>query len=117
MVKEIIDYVNSLNETAEYWYYTFYPEECSDITEEEQVWIDKLNHIGIAYFRPIVAVSLIPRLEYSKDERIAFYKAVERFIFITFRMGRSQSTYKSSDYYRKTHEVYMENMSQESGNG
>lgn len=109
--EEIRDYVNSLNETAEYWYYTFYPEKCPDITEEEQVWIDKLNHIGIAYFRPIVAVSLIPRLEYSKDERIAFYKAVERFIFITFRMGRSQSTYKSSDYYRKTREVYMGNMS------
>lgn len=109
--KEIIDYVNSLNETAEYWYYTFYPEKCPDITEEEQVWIEKLNRIGIGYFRPIVAVSLIPRLEYSKYERIAFYKAVERFIFITFRMAMYQSSYKSSDYYRKTHEVYMENMS------
>ncbi|WP_400244357.1 DUF262 domain-containing protein [Methanobrevibacter smithii] len=109
--KEIIDYVNSLNETAEYWYYTFYPEKCPYITEEEQVWIEKLNRIGIGYFRPIVAVSLIPRLEYSKYERIAFYKAVERFIFITFRMAMYQSSYKSSDYYRKTHEVYMENMS------
>lgn len=109
--KEIIDYVNSLNETAEYWYYTFYPEKCPDITEEEQVWIEKLNRIGIGYFRPIVAVLLIPRLEYSKYERIAFYKAVERFIFITFRMAMYQSSYKSSDYYRKTHEVYMENMS------
>lgn len=109
--KEIIDYVNSLNETAEYWYYTFYPEKCPDITEEEQVWIEKLNRIGIGYFRPIVAVSLIPRLEYSKYGRIAFYKAVERFIFITFRMAMYQSSYKSSDYYRKTHEVYMENMS------
>ena len=109
--KEIIDYVNSLNETAEYWYYTFYPEKCPDITEEEQVWIEKLNRIGIGYFRPIVAVSLIPRLEYSKYERIAFYKSVERFIFITFRMAMYQSSYKSSDYYRKTHEVYMENMS------
>ena len=109
--EEILDYVNSLKETAEYWYYTFYPEQCSDITEEEQVWIEKLNRIGIAYFRPIVAVSLIPKFGYSKDERIAFYKAVERFIFITFRMAMYQSSYKSSDYYRKTHEVYMENMS------
>lgn len=109
--EEIIDYVNSLKETAEYWYYTFYPEKCPDITEEEQVWIEKLNRIGIGYFRPIVAVSLIPKLEYSKDERIAFYKAVERFIFITFRMAMSQSSYKSSDYYRKTRDVYMGNMS------
>ena len=109
--EEIIDYVNSLKETAEYWYYTFYPEKCPDITEEEQVWIEKLNRIGIGYFRPIVVVSLIPKLGYSKDERIAFYKAVERFIFITFRMAMSQSSYKSSDYYRKTREVYMGNMS------
>lgn len=109
--EEIIDYVNSLKETAEYWYYTFYPEKCPYITEEEQVWIEKLNRIGIGYFRPIVAVSLIPKLGYSKDERIAFYKAVERFIFITFRMAMSQSSYKSSDYYRKTREVYMGNMS------
>ena len=109
--EEIIDYVNSLKETAEYWYYTFYPEQCSDITEEEQVWIEKLNRIGIGYFRPIVAVSLIPKLGYSKDERIAFYKAVERFIFIAFRMAMYQSSFKSSEYYRKTREVYMGNMS------
>ena len=109
--EEIRDYVNSLKETAEYWYYTFYPEKCSDITEEEQVWIDKLNNIGIGYFRPIVAVSLIPKLGYSKDERIDFYKAVERFIFVAFRMSMSQSSFKSSYYYRKTREVYMGNMS------
>ena len=108
--KEIMNYVNSLNETAEYWYYTFYPEKCTEITEEEQVWIDKLNRIGIGYFRPIVAVSLIPRLGITKEERLAFYQAVERFIFITFRMAMYQSSYKSSDYYRKTREVYMGNM-------
>lgn len=108
--KEIMDYVNSLNEAAEYWYYTFYPEKCTSISDEEQVWLDKLNRIGIGYFRPIIAVSLIPRLGYSKEERIAFFKAVERFIFINFRMAMYQSSYKSSDYYRKTREVYTGNM-------
>ena len=108
--KEIMDYVNSLNEAAEYWYYTFYPEKCTSISDEEQVWLEKLNHIGIGYFRPIIAVSLIPRLEYSKEERIAFFKAAERFIFINFRMAMYQSSYKSSDYYRKTREVYTGNM-------
>ena len=103
---EIADYVNSLNETAEYWYYTFYPDECKDITEEEKVWLGKLNRIGIGYFRPLVAVSLLPDTDITKDERIAFFKAVERFIFIHFRMAMYQSSYKSSDYYRKTREVY-----------
>lgn len=109
--KEIMDYVNSLNEAAEFWYYTFYPTQCTSITDEEQVWLEKLNHIGIGYFRPLIAVSLIPRLGITKEDRISFFKAVERFIFINFRMAMYQSSYKSSDYYRKTREVYTENIS------
>ena len=109
--KEIMDYVNSLNETAEYWYYTFYPDKCTTISEEEQVWIDKLNRVGIGYFRPMIAVSMIPRLAFNTEERLAFYKAVERFIFISFRMAMYQSSYKSSDYYRKTRDLYFGNLS------
>lgn len=108
--KEIMDYVNSLNEAAEFWYYTFYPEKCTSISDEEQLWLDKLNRIGLGYFRPMIAVSLIPRLGYTKEERLAFYKATERFIFINFRMAMYQSSYKSSDYYRKTREVYTGNL-------
>lgn len=111
--KEIMDYVNSLNEAAEFWYYSYYPDKCSLISEEEQVWLDKLNRIGLGYFRPMIAVSLIPRLEHTEEERIAFFKAVERFIFINFRMAMYQSSYKSSDYYRKTREVYTGNMTLE----
>lgn len=104
--KEIMDYVNSLNEAAEFWYYTFYPDKCTSISEEEQVWLDKLNRVGLGYFRPLIAVSLIPRLGYTKEERVALFKSAERFIFINFRMAMYQSSYKSSDYYRKTREVY-----------
>ena len=108
--KEIMDYVNSLNEAAEFWYYTFYPEQSTSISDEEQVWLEKLNHVGIGYFRPMIAVSLIPRLGITKEERLSFYKAVERFIFINFRMAMYQSSYKSSDYYRKTRELYTGSM-------
>ena len=108
--KEIMDYVNSLNEVAEFWFYSYYPEKCTSISDEEQVWLDKLNRIGLGYFRPIIAVSLIPRLGYTKDDRIAFFKAAERFIFINFRMAMYQSSYKSSHYYRKTREVYTGSM-------
>lgn len=108
--KEIMDYVNSLNEAAEFWYYTYYPDKCTSISDEEQVWLDKLNRIGLGYFRPMIAASLIPRLGYSKEDRVALFKAAERFIFINFRMAMYQSSYKSSDYYRKTREVYTGSM-------
>lgn len=108
--KEILDYVNSLKESAEFWYYTYYPDKYNSISDEEQVWLDKLNRIGIGYFRPLIAVSLMPKLGCSKEERLSFYKAVERFIFINFRMAMYQSSYKSSDYYRKAREIYMGNI-------
>ena len=108
--REIADYVNSLNETAEYWYYTFYPEECTSISKEEKVWIGRLNRIGIGYFRPLVAVSLIPTVAATSEDRIDFYKAIERFIFIDFRMAMYQSSYQSSEFYRNTRKVYKKEM-------
>lgn len=108
--KEIADYVNSLNETAEYWYYTYYPEECNTISKEEKVWIGRLNRIGIGYFRPLVAVSLVPSVGATAEERIEFYKAVERFIFIDFRMAMYQSSYQSSEFYRNARKVYKNEM-------
>jgi uncharacterized protein with ParB-like and HNH nuclease domain len=44
---EISKYVNSLKETAEYWYYTFFPEESDTLTPDEKIWIGRLNRIGI----------------------------------------------------------------------
>ena len=81
------------------------------LTAEERIWLGRLNRVGIGYFRPIVAVSLIPGTGITSDERIEFFKAVERFIFINFRMAMYQSSYKSSDYYRKTREVYRKECS------
>lgn len=109
--REIADYVDSLKETAEYWYYTFFPEECKEMSEEERLWVGRLNRIGISYFRPLVAVAINPGLGTSVDERIDFLKAVERFLFINFRMAMYQSSYKSSDYYRKARELYFDKIS------
>lgn len=108
--KEVMDYVNSLNETAEYWYYTFYPDECTYLSDEEKVWLEKLKHVGMGYFRPMIAVSMIPRLGFTKEDRLSLYKAIERFIFVSFRMAMYQSSYKSSDYNRKTRELYFGNL-------
>lgn len=54
----------------------------------------------------MIAVSLVPRLGFTKDDRLAFYKAAERFIFINFRMAMYQSSYQSSNFYRITRKVY-----------
>ena len=102
---DIDTYVLSLNETAKYWYYTFFPHE-SNLTDDEKVWIDKLNRVGIGYFRPLVTAAITPSSKSSSIERVELFKQIERFIFICFRMGSFQSSYKSSEYYRKAKDIY-----------
>lgn len=103
--EEISSYVDSLKGMAKYWYYTYFPSESDSMSDEEKLWVERLNNLGISYFRPLVAVVLSDNIESTLEERIAFLKAVERFIFVNFRLGMYQSSYKSSDYYRKTKEL------------
>lgn len=99
--KEISDYVKSLQSTAVHWYNSFNPLNNNDLTSEEQLWLDRLNRVGIAYFRPLITVSFL-RSDITVADRIKLFKAVERFIFIAFRLGRALSTYRNSEFYRLT---------------
>jgi len=98
--QEINDYVNSLKALAEYWYYSFFPYD-SGLSNDEKIWIDKLNRIGIGYFRPLIVAALSTEKTTTALDRIDLFKAIERFIFVSFRLGGFQSNYQSSVYYSK----------------
>ncbi|MEQ8678082.1 MAG: DUF262 domain-containing protein [Aggregatilineales bacterium] len=108
--KEISDYVNSLKSLARYWYYSFFPYD-SAFANDEKVWIDKLNRIGIGYFRPLVVAALATEETTTSAERVNLFKAIERFIFVLFRVGSFQSSYQSSVYYNKSRDVLSDNAS------
>lgn len=102
--KEISDYVNSLKDLAKYWYDTFFPYESTLMTAEEQLWVDRINRIGIGYFRPLVTAALCKGTDPA--ERIALFKAIERFIFIYFRAAAYRSNYQSTVYYNAARDIY-----------
>lgn len=102
---EINDYVNSLKELAEYWYYSYFPYDSDSLSEEEKRWINKLNRVGIGYFRPLVAISLSLNNQTTVEERILLFKEIERFIFLCFRVAGYNASYKSSYYYNKARDV------------
>jgi uncharacterized protein with ParB-like and HNH nuclease domain len=96
--KEINDYVESLKSAAHHWYNTWNPLNNPDLNPEETIWLDRLNRIGIAYFRPLVTASFICRSVTSGD-RVKLFKEIERFIFIAFRLSRALSTFRNTEYY------------------
>lgn len=100
---EIRDFVNSLKESAVYWFNSFYPYMAEGISAEEQKWIERLNHIGMGYFRPLVMAIL--KNECDEDSRIEMFACIERFIFIAFRMMGTRANYRSSEFYNAAREI------------
>ncbi|KXK03433.1 MAG: hypothetical protein UZ17_ACD001001242 [Acidobacteria bacterium OLB17] len=102
--EEIKDYVDSLQATAGPWYRTYYPKHDQNISKEEIDWLERLNRIGINYFRPLVTASFLGP-DISPEQRGQLFKAIERFIFIVFRMSRSMANFGNSEFYRKAREL------------
>ena len=65
-----------------------------------------MNRVGIGYFRPLVVSVLASANRTSVNDRIALFQAIERFIFLSFRVGGFNASYKSSDYYNKAREIF-----------
>ena len=96
--KEIKNYVNSLSTLSRFWYESFFPNDYNSLNPEEKLWLGRLNRIGINYFRPLVMVALSKR-KIQTTEKIKLFSAIERFIFIVFRLGSTNSSYCSSEFY------------------
>ena len=104
---EIKSYIDSLKSVAQYWYYSFNPNECKLFTDEEKKWISKLNRIGINYFRTLVVASFLNK-ETTPEKRVKLFKIIEKSIFVYFRMARWQASYQSTITYNFARELYKE---------
>lgn len=106
---DILDYVNSLKDMAKYWYDTFFPLQSENLSADEKVWVDRLNRIGIGHFRPLV-MAAISRRDFTSEKRVELFTAIERFIFVCFRLGYFNATFRSSEYYRAARSLYLKEM-------
>lgn len=104
-LKDISDYVDSLKSAAKYWYAAFFPNSSEVLSPQEQIIMDKINRVKIGYFRPLI-MALFLRTEKGDTQRLQILNAIERFIFVAFRLCRAQSNYRSSSYYRLARTLY-----------
>ncbi len=100
---EIRDYVLSLKESAVHWFRSYYPHLAEDMSDEERQWLDRLNRVGMVYFRPLI-MSILKNVE-DMEKRIQIFKDIERFIFIVFRLNPTRSNYGSSEFYNASRDI------------
>jgi hypothetical protein len=67
------------------------------MSNEERRWVERLNRVGIAYFRPLVMAIL--KNEPEQAARIEIFRRIERFIFIAFRMTAVRPNYRRGVYF------------------
>jgi uncharacterized protein with ParB-like and HNH nuclease domain len=104
--EELSRFVGSIKSASSRWFFTHFPfwEDDNEYSAEERAWLDKLNRIGIAYFRPLVMSLLLT--EKNPEQRVAVLKVIERFIFICFRLDQVRSNYRDSEFYNAARELY-----------
>ena len=76
---EIRNYVKSLEASSVHWFVTFCPEMSDDLTPKEIEWIQRLNRLGMAYFRPLL-MAILKKCD-DPGQRIGTFKEIERFVF------------------------------------
>jgi uncharacterized protein DUF1524 len=100
---EIRDFVNSLKESALHWFDSFNPYLADGLSNDERQSLDRLNRVGMAYFRPVVMAIL--KNEETESKRLRVFQRIERFIFIVFRMTLARANYRSSEFYNAARAV------------
>jgi len=93
---EIRDYVKSLKASSAHWFHTYFPEMSDDLPEREVEWIQRLNRLGIAYFRPLL-MAILKKCD-DPGQRIGICKEIERFLFVVFRLTQTRSHYRRSEF-------------------
>ena len=102
---EIRDYVKSLKTSSVHWFHTFNPEMSDDdLTQNEIEWIQCLNRLGMAYFRPLL-MAILKKYD-DPDQRIGAFKEIERFVFVVFRLTQARSNYGRSEFSRAVSAIY-----------
>lgn len=107
---EIKKYVDSLKESAVHWFNSHYPYLATELSKPEQDALDRLNRVGMGYFRPLVMSFL--KNNKSPTERVEFLNCVERFSFIVFRICQAMRSYRSSEFYNAAREFNQFNQCQ-----
>ncbi|MFH0736223.1 MAG: DUF262 domain-containing protein [bacterium] len=99
---DIREYIDSLRTSSIHWFNLHYPYKAEDLNDDEKKWLDKLNRIGMGYFRPLVMSIL--KNQPQNEQRLEVLKLIERYIFIRYNINQLRSNKGDSEFYKAARE-------------
>jgi len=83
-IKEIYSYAHNLKASVEIWYQLLNPRD-SGFSDEEKIWLEKLNRMEILRVAPLLMVFY--QAARDSKTRLRFVKALERHLFVQMLIG------------------------------
>lgn len=94
-IAEIDEYVESLRQSAEKWFYIHNPDfPRSPFDSEERKWLRKLHRLRYACFEPIILVS-----SFINENRVDLFKEIEKYIFLVRLVSHGNANADNAYFY------------------
>lgn len=109
---EIQNYVQSIKKMVKYWYALYSPDDKLVVKDEElKTILERLSRLGYEYFVPLSMVILSKKL--TPEQKVDAMTAIERYIFLYFRLGGSKSSTNRNQFYRLARDYYYDKVTYE----
>lgn len=105
----IIKYVDSLMDSAKYYYYVNNPNDTKEglrLPDNEIVWLKRIKRLGYVNFTPMLMALLLHKDKIKPEKRIRIFKDIENMIFIIFRCCGYLGTYRANAFFTAARNLY-----------
>ncbi|MGD9625467.1 MAG: DUF262 domain-containing protein [Arcobacter sp.] len=109
-IKEINDYVLSLKESVEHWYYLHNPDE-ANYNDKIKYILDKLYRLNYGAFAPLLMAIFSRDSEYNIDEVCGLLRLMEKYIFLIFKISQRRANTGDSAFYGFARQYYKKELS------
>lgn len=100
---EVRSYVDSLRECAVHWFTSHNPRMSGRLNDDEIEAIERLNRVGIGYFRPLVMSIL--KNEPVSTKRVEVFNEIERFIFVIAHLSNAKRNHRDTVFHKATRQL------------
>lgn len=109
-IQEIQNYVLSLKESVEHWYYLFNPSEAI-YDDTIKFWLDKLYRLNYGAFAPLLMAIFSRDNDYDATQLCNLLKLMERYIFLVFKVSQRRANTGDSEFYGYARKYYKNELS------